>query len=74
MASAYAARTLRARYRLSMRLWLSLLFVRRDSRMFQDKTAVQIVEQVFAHYAQASFVLRLLAKEGPSEPLAPPGR
>jgi len=44
-----------ARYRLSMRPWLSLLDSRHDSFTYQDKTALQIVEDVFRDHPQANW-------------------
>jgi len=44
-----------ARYRLTMRPWLSMLARRHDSRAWQDKTALQIVEEIFADYPEASW-------------------
>lgn len=44
-----------ARYRLVMRPWLSFLAYRRDAYVFQDKTALQIIEDVFADYPQAKY-------------------
>ncbi|MFT3721560.1 type VI secretion system Vgr family protein [Pseudorhodoferax sp.] len=52
-----------ARYRLVMRPWLWLLGLRRDSFVYQDKTALEIVEEVFADYPQAQYALQV------SEPL-----
>lgn len=43
------------RYRLLMRPWLSFLALRRDAFVFQDLTARQIVEAVFARYPFAHF-------------------
>lgn len=48
-----------ARYRLVMRPWLSLLALRRDSRVFQDLCAQAIVERVFASFPQAEFSFQL---------------
>lgn len=42
-----------ARYRLHLQPWIALLGWRRDSFVYQDKTAIQIVEEVFADYAMA---------------------
>jgi type VI secretion system secreted protein VgrG len=43
-----------ARYALTMRPWLSALGLRRNSRVFHDQTALQIIETVFAeHQPQA---------------------
>jgi type VI secretion system secreted protein VgrG len=43
------------RYRLTMRPWLSLLAQRRDSFVFQDQTALSIIEAVFKDHTQAHF-------------------
>jgi type VI secretion system secreted protein VgrG len=48
-----------ARYRLVMRPWLSLLALRRDSRVFQGLCAQAIVERVFAGFPQAEFSFQL---------------
>ncbi|KAF1712641.1 type VI secretion system tip protein VgrG [Pseudoxanthomonas kalamensis DSM 18571] len=42
-----------ARYRLRIEPWLALLRQRVDSHVFQDKSVVEIVEDVFADYAEA---------------------
>ena len=43
-----------ARYALTMRPWLSALALRRNSRVFHDQTALQVIEAVFAdHQPQA---------------------
>ena len=43
-----------ARYALTMRPWLSALALRRNSRVFHDQTALQVIEAVFAdHHPQA---------------------
>jgi type VI secretion system secreted protein VgrG len=52
-----------ARYRLVMRPWLSFLASRHDSFMFQDKTAIEIVEDVFRDYREANWRVEV------SEPL-----
>lgn len=44
-----------ARYRLIMRPWLSTLGLRSDSRVFQDQTALAIVEQVLRECPFANF-------------------
>jgi type VI secretion system secreted protein VgrG len=46
-----------ARYRLTLQPWLALLGHRRDSFIFQDATALQIVEEVFKDYPQANWRL-----------------
>ena len=48
-----------ARYRLVMRPWLSFLALRTDCYAFQDKTALQIIEEVFADYGSAQFKLQV---------------
>ncbi|KRE89286.1 type IV secretion protein Rhs [Frateuria sp. Soil773] len=45
-----------ARYRLVVEPWLALLRERQDSYAFHDLTVVEIVEQVFGHYAQGQVV------------------
>jgi type VI secretion system secreted protein VgrG len=44
-----------ARYRLHMRPWLALLGERRDSFIFQDQTALAVIEAVFKDYPQAHY-------------------
>jgi type VI secretion system secreted protein VgrG len=44
-----------ARYRLHMRPWLSFLAQRRDSFIFQDQTALDIIEAVFKDHPQAHY-------------------
>ena len=45
-----------ARYALTMRPWLSTLAFRRNSRVFHDQTALQIMEAIFAeHQPQANW-------------------
>jgi type VI secretion system VgrG family protein len=41
-----------ARYRLTIEPWLSLLRHRQDSYAYHDASVIEIVEQVFGHYAQ----------------------
>jgi type VI secretion system secreted protein VgrG len=48
-----------ARYRLTMGPWLAWLGLRRDSFVFQDKTALEIVEAVFADYPAAQWRLEV---------------
>lgn len=48
-----------ARYRLVMGPWLAWLRLRTDSFVFQDLTALDIVEQVFADYPQAQWRLAI---------------
>ena len=44
-----------ARYRLHMRPWLAFLAERRDSFVFQDQTALSIIEAVFKDHPQAHY-------------------
>jgi type VI secretion system secreted protein VgrG len=44
-----------ARYRLQMRPWLAMLEQRRDSFVYQDKSAIAIVEDIFKDYPQANW-------------------
>lgn len=44
-----------ARYRLIMEPWLAFLCLRRDNHVFQDKTVIGILEQVFSDYTQANW-------------------
>lgn len=44
-----------ATYRLVMLPWLSFLRERDDSFVYQDKTALQIIEEIFKDYAQANY-------------------
>ena len=49
-----------ARYALTMRPWLSALALRRNSRVFHDQTALQVIEAVFAdHHPQAHWRLEV---------------
>ncbi len=48
-----------ARYRLTMGPWMNWLALRMDSFVFQDKTAIQIIEDVFADYPAAQWRLAL---------------
>jgi type VI secretion system secreted protein VgrG len=48
-----------ARYRLTMRPWLSFLAHRVDSFVYQDKTALAIIEDVFKDHAQANYSLQV---------------
>jgi type VI secretion system secreted protein VgrG len=48
-----------ARYRLVMRPWLSFLAERTDSFVYQDQSAAQIIESVFADHPSANFELRI---------------
>lgn len=43
------------RYRLRLVPWVWLLTQRHTSRVWQDKTVIEIVESIFADYAQASW-------------------
>jgi type VI secretion system secreted protein VgrG len=44
-----------ARYRLTLAPWLHALALRRDSYVFQDKTVLEIIEEVFKDYPVASY-------------------
>jgi type VI secretion system secreted protein VgrG len=44
-----------ARYRLTIQPWLALLGLRRDSFIFQNKTVLDILKDVFADYPAASY-------------------
>lgn len=44
-----------ARYRLVMRPWLAFLAHRRDCFIWQDKTALEIIEELLADHPQARF-------------------
>ncbi|MFG6447096.1 type VI secretion system Vgr family protein [Roseateles sp. BYS180W] len=52
-----------ARYRLVLAPWLSFLGLRRDCFVYQDKTALEVIEDIFRDYPQAHYELRV------SEPL-----
>ncbi|WP_454675423.1 type VI secretion system tip protein TssI/VgrG [Achromobacter pestifer] len=54
-----------ARYRLHAAPWLATLRLRRDSFLYQDKSATDILSEIFADYPLASFSFDI------SEPLAP---
>lgn len=47
-------------YRLTLRPWLWQLTLTTDMRIFQNKTAVQIIDEVFAEYGAASKVEKKL--------------
>ncbi|HUF57748.1 MAG TPA: type VI secretion system tip protein TssI/VgrG [Thermohalobaculum sp.] len=48
-----------AHYRAELRPWLWFLGFRYDCRIFQNKTAVEIIEKVFGDYPEARYELRL---------------
>ena len=48
-----------ARYRLTMRPWLAFLGHRIDSFVYQDKTALAIIEEVFKDHPQANFSIQV---------------
>ncbi|PLK50139.1 type VI secretion system Vgr family protein [Uliginosibacterium sp. TH139] len=48
-----------ARYRLRLEPWLTVLRHRRNSRIFQDKTAEEVLREVFADYELANYEFRL---------------
>ncbi|MDR6602067.1 type VI secretion system secreted protein VgrG [Achromobacter deleyi] len=54
-----------ARYRLHAAPWLATLRLRRDSFLYQDKSATDILSEIFADYPLASFSFDI------TEPLAP---
>jgi type VI secretion system secreted protein VgrG len=47
------------RYRLQMSSWLAFLAARRDSFVYQDQTALEIVETVFKDHPQANYRLEV---------------
>jgi len=51
-----------ARYRLIMEPWLAFLGQRRDNYLFQDKTAIDILGQIFADYPQAHWTSQVTQK------------
>src|ERR1700739_1406311 len=50
--------TRRANYVAQMRAWLSLLEYRQNCRLFQNKTALEIIEAIFAEYPSGPFEYR----------------
>ena len=50
-----------ARYRLTLAAWTHWLSLRRDTRIFQDQTAADIVSAVLSAYPQAHFKLDVAA-------------
>ena len=50
-----------ARYRLTLAAWTHWLTLRRDTRIFQDQTAADIVSAVLSAYPQAHFKLDVAA-------------
>ena len=50
-----------ARYRLTLAAWTHWLTLRRDTRIFQDQTAADIVSTVLSAYPQAHFKLDVAA-------------
>lgn len=44
-----------ARYRLTLNPWLSFLSRRRNTLIFQDKTALEIIDAIFSDYPQANY-------------------
>src|SRR5574343_2032198 len=50
-----------ARYRLTLAAWTHWLTLRRDTRIFQDQTAADIVSSVLSAYPQANFKLDVAA-------------
>jgi len=51
-----------ARYRLIMEPWLAFLGQRRDNYLFQDKTVIDILGQIFADYPQAHWSSQVTQK------------
>ena len=51
-----------ARYRLIMEPWLAFLALRRDNYLFQDKTVIDILGQIFADYPQAHWSSQVTQK------------
>ncbi|MBS1161937.1 MAG: Rhs element Vgr protein, partial [Proteobacteria bacterium] len=51
-----------ARYRLIMEPWLAFLGQRRDNYLFQDKTVIDILGQIFADYPQAHWTSQVTQK------------
>jgi len=51
-----------ARYRLIMEPWLAFLGQRRDNYLFQDKTVIDILGQIFADYPQAHWISQVTQK------------
>jgi len=51
-----------ARYRLIMQPWLAFLGQRRDNYLFQDKTVIDILGQIFADYPQAHWTSQVTQK------------
>ncbi|OZI30699.1 hypothetical protein CAL29_22150 [Bordetella genomosp. 10] len=50
-----------ARYRIHARPWLQSLALRRDSYIFQDKTSLDILTEIFADYPLASYAFEVNA-------------
>ncbi len=57
-----------ARYRLHAAPWLATLRLRRDSFLYQDKTATDILSEIFADYPLASFAFEI-ADPPPARPV-----
>jgi len=49
-----------AQYQITLRPWLWFLSNRRDCRIFQKMSVIEIIEDVFAAYSDANYELRLL--------------
>lgn len=56
-----------AYFRLTLRPWLWFLGLRRNNRIFQNLSVVEIIEQVFADHRGAAFVKRLQGTYPPRE-------
>ncbi|MFC4278625.1 type VI secretion system Vgr family protein [Achromobacter aloeverae] len=50
-----------ARYRIHGRPWLQSLALRRDSYLFQDKTSIDILAEIFADYPLSSYAFEVNA-------------
>ncbi|UCV09534.1 type VI secretion system Vgr family protein [Dechloromonas denitrificans] len=51
-----------ARYRVIMEPWLAFLGQRRDNYLFQDKTVINILTQIFADYPSANWTSQVTQK------------
>jgi len=51
-----------ARYRVIMEPWLAFLGLRRDNYLFQDKTVIDILTQIFADYPPANWTSQVTQK------------
>ncbi len=60
-----------ARYSLVMRPWLAFLEQRRDSFVYQDKTALEIIEDVFADHTSANARIERQRATRQAQPVQP---